>query len=76
MTPPNGIGTMDHMALTSTTRSVICVENGGFPASLEKDQAYVAVPDPVAKKHHMLRIIDESGEHYLYPKAFFRGRHA
>jgi len=52
------------------------VANDGFPASLEKLKRYTAVPDAVAEKHDMLRIIDESGEQYLYPKAFFREYHA
>jgi hypothetical protein len=51
---------------------VICVNNDGYPASLEKGKIYVALRDPAAKKHGQLRIIDESGDDYLYPKAFFR----
>jgi hypothetical protein len=51
---------------------VICVENDGYSASLEKRKIYVMVRDPVAAKHGQLRIIDESGEDYLYPKGFFR----
>ena len=64
------------MTEASARRSVICVANDGFPASLEKLKRYTAVPDAVAEKHDMLRIIDESGEQYLYPKAFFREYHA
>ena len=60
-------------ATRSRTRQlVVCVENDGYAASLEKRKIYVAVPDAAAEKHQMRRIIDESGEDYLYPKAFFR----
>ena len=51
---------------------VICIGNEGYSVSLEKRKIYVALRDPVAEKHGQLRIIDESGEDYLYPKAFFR----
>jgi hypothetical protein len=37
-----------------------------------KRKIYIAVPGASAEKHGMLRIIDESGEDYLCPKAFFR----
>jgi hypothetical protein len=57
---------------TRTKQLVICVENDGYAASLEKRKIYVMVPDAAAEKHQMLRIIDESGEDYLYPKGFFR----
>ncbi|WGD50598.1 hypothetical protein QA641_34170 [Bradyrhizobium sp. CB1650] len=51
---------------------VICVDNEGYAASLETRKVYVALRDPAAEKLYMLRIIDESGEDYLYPKALFR----
>jgi hypothetical protein len=47
-------------------------ENDGFPASLEKRKIYVAVRDPDAERHGLLRIADESGDDHLYPKTFFR----
>jgi hypothetical protein len=50
---------------------VVCVENDGYAVSLEKRKIYVALRDNAAEKHNMLRIVDESGEDYLYPKAFF-----
>jgi len=52
-------------------RLVICLNNDGYPASLERRKLYVALPDARAEKHGMLRIIDESGEDYLYSKALF-----
>jgi hypothetical protein len=60
------------MAKMQARQLVVCVENEGYPASLEKRKIYVALRDASADKHNMLRIIDESGEDYLYPKAFFR----
>jgi hypothetical protein len=51
---------------------VVCVNNEGYSASLEKRKIYVALRDSTAEKHGQLRVIDESGEDYLYPKTFFR----
>jgi hypothetical protein len=51
---------------------VVCVSNEGYPASLEKRKIYIALPDPAAEKHGHMRIIDESGDDYLYPKTLFR----
>jgi hypothetical protein len=51
---------------------VVCVDNEGYAVSLEKRKIYVALRDAVAEKLSMLRIVDESGEDYLYPKSFFR----
>jgi hypothetical protein len=60
------------MAKTQAKRLVVCVDNEDYPASLEKRKVYVAFRDADAEKHGLLRIIDESGEDYLYPKASFR----
>jgi hypothetical protein len=51
---------------------VVCIDNEGYPASLEKRKIYVSLRDPVAKKLGLVRIIDESGDDYLYPKKLFR----
>ncbi len=51
---------------------VVCVNNDGYSASLERRKIYVALRDAAAEKHGLRRIVDESGEDYLYPKAFFR----
>ncbi len=50
---------------------VVCVKSAGYAVSLEKRKIYVALPDPAAEKHKQIRVIDESGEDYLYPKNFF-----
>jgi len=56
---------------SSPKRLVICVRNKGYAASLEKRKVYVAIPDSAAAKHGHIRVIDESGEDYLYPESFF-----
>ncbi len=60
------------MAKPQAKQLVVCVDNEGYPASLEKRKIYLSLRDPVAEKHGLLRIVDESGDNYLYPKAFFR----
>jgi hypothetical protein len=60
------------MAKSQSKQLVVCVNNEGYAASLEKRKIYVALRDPAAEKHGLLRIIDESGDDYLYPKGFFR----
>ena len=52
---------------------VICTENSGYEASLELRKLYEVIPDTDAEKHGQMRVIDESGEDYLYPKSFFVG---
>jgi hypothetical protein len=49
----------------------ICIKNQGYLASLELRKIYQVLPDDKAAKHGLLRIIDESGEDYLYPADFF-----
>jgi len=60
------------MAKSGSKQLVVCVDNDGYPASLEKRKLYVKIPDPAAEKQGLLRVVDESGEDYLYPKSFFR----
>jgi hypothetical protein len=52
-------------------RFVVCVNNKGYAASLELRKLYQVVSDEVAPKLHQIRVIDESGEDYLYPEEFF-----
>jgi hypothetical protein len=59
------------MPKSPSKRFVVCVENEGHPVSLEKRKIYVALADPVADSHGLVRVIDESGEDYLYPREFF-----
>jgi len=52
-------------------RLVLCVNNAGYEASLDSRKFYVALPDADAAAHGQLRVVDESGEDYLYPAARF-----
>jgi hypothetical protein len=47
------------------------VKNDGYAVSLELRKLYIALADAQASKHGQLRVIDESGEDYLYPEEFF-----
>lgn len=49
----------------------ICIENTGYEVALELRKLYEVLPDANAAHHNQLRIIDESGEDYLYPAASF-----
>ncbi len=55
----------------ASARFVVCVRNDEYPASLEARKLYRVVPDASALKRGLLRVIDESGEDYLYPARYF-----
>ncbi len=60
--------------MTKTIREsedVVCIKNEGYRASLVLRRLYKVVPDPEARKHGLFRVIDESGEDYLFPEKFF-----
>jgi len=50
---------------------IVCVNHEGYPASLQARKLYSAVEDETAENLGFLRVIDESGEDYLYPKERF-----
>lgn len=50
---------------------VICVKNEGYEASLEIRKVYDLLEDTSAEAHGLVRVVDESGEDYLYPRDFF-----
>ena len=54
---------------------VICIENSDYPASLEKRKIYEVVPDKSASDIGHIRVIDESGDDYLYPASCFIDAH-
>ena len=56
---------------TSSKRFVVCLKNKGYEVSLEPRKIYQVLPDPDATKYGQLRVIDESGEDYLYPAVYF-----
>ncbi len=59
------------MTQTSDLRFAICIQNTDYPASLEVRKLYQVLPDDDAARHQYLRVIDESGEDYLYPASYF-----
>jgi hypothetical protein len=52
--------------LPKGARFVVCVNNDGYQASLERNKIYVALPDAEAESAGDIRVIDESGEDYLF----------
>jgi len=50
---------------------VVCIQNSGYEVSLEPRKLYQVLPDSEAAKHHQVRIVDESGDDYLYPESLF-----
>ena len=54
-----------------TLQFALCLNNEGYPASLEVGKLYRVIPDDEAAAHGYLRVIDESGEDYLYLADWF-----
>jgi hypothetical protein len=52
-------------------RYVVCIRNTGYETSLELRKIYQAISDPTATAQGLVRVIDESGEDYLYPNTYF-----
>ena len=57
--------------IKSTPRFAICVDNSEYPASLELHKIYRVLPDKDAQVDGDMRVIDESGEDYLFPADYF-----
>lgn len=57
--------------MAKSARFVVCLDNSGYEVSLERRKIYLAVPDTKARKLGQLRVVDESGEDYLYPAEMF-----
>jgi hypothetical protein len=55
----------------STQLFAVCINNSEYPASLELHKIYRVLPDEDAEQDGDLRVIDESGEDYLYPGDYF-----
>lgn len=49
----------------------VCIDNGDYPAALELHKIYRVIPDTEAEVEGDIRVVDESGEDYLYPSAYF-----
>ncbi len=54
-----------------TIQYVMCIKNDGYAASLEVRKIYQAISDTDSAEKKMIRVIDESGEDYLFPEEFF-----
>ena len=57
--------------MSEHARFVVCINNSGYAASLEVRKLYEVIDDPQAESDAMIRVIDESGEDYLYSAARF-----
>jgi len=55
----------------SARNFLLCVRNDNYPASLEVRKVYRTLPDSKAAAKRFVRVVDESGEDYLYPADFF-----
>ena len=55
----------------ASRRYAVCIANKGNEASLERNKLYVVLRDQRAEADGLLRVIDEDGEDYLYPAAWF-----
>ena len=49
----------------------VCLRNEGFAVSLDVRKLYAVLEDPEAESNDLIRVIDESGEDYLYPERYF-----
>lgn len=55
----------------SSGQFAVCVRNDEYPASLELRKLYRVLEGRFANEHGMVRVIDESGEDYLFPSEYF-----
>lgn len=55
-----------------TPRFAVCIRNDEYPVALELNKVYQVLPDASAERIGWLRVVDESGEDYLYPGSFFQ----
>lgn len=62
---------MTMVSTTTDSRFLLCVNNADYPASLEVRKVYASLPDPVAESTGFVRVVNESGEDYLYPQTLF-----
>jgi len=60
------------MRSTKIREFAVCLRNAGFEASLERRKLYPIIDDGEAEKEGLIRVIDESGEDYLYPSQLFQ----
>ena len=58
-------------AISTKARLLVCLSNAGYEVSLEPRKIYAALPDAGASRHAQVRVVDESGEDYLFPASLF-----
>ena len=56
---------------SAAKKFVVCLKNQGYEVSLERRKIYQVLPDAEAEQHRQFRVVDESGEDYLYPQNLF-----
>jgi hypothetical protein len=61
-----GTSTRPRKPAAAGRQFAVCVDNSGYEASLERNKIYVVLPDKTAGKDGELRVVDESGEDYLF----------
>ena len=57
--------------MSSAKQFAICISNGEYAGTLELRKVYEVLDDESAARRHYMRVIDESGEDYLYPQSWF-----
>lgn len=57
--------------MNDATHFAICIHNGEYAGTLELRKVYEVIEDAAAEKRNYLRVVDESGEDYLYPRSWF-----
>jgi hypothetical protein len=57
--------------MTEAKHFAICIHSGEYAGALEPRKVYEILDDASAAKRDYVRVIDESGEDYLYPRAWF-----
>ena len=67
----SGTSTRPPRTQAPAARFAVCIENAGYEASLERNKIYVVLPDEAAEREGDLRVVDESGEDYLFAAARF-----
>jgi len=65
---------MEHVSVVGKRGDEVfayCVANDDYPASLQLHKFYRVLPDEKAERYGEIRVVDESGEDYLYPAEYF-----
>ena len=62
----SGTSTRSRKSAAAPRRFAVCVRNNGYEASLERNKIYAVLPDDEAERDGDLRVVDESGEDYLF----------